>query len=66
MDREVLSRAVKTQDLEVHVSTVRTEHGVFTDIREYVPSLEAYGRGVIFPAALTKEIKAGLTAVNKK
>lgn len=55
-DRTVHSRTLKTDDIEIHVSTVITDEGPFTDIREYVVSLEQYGRGVTFPARLNVQV----------
>ena len=58
--RIVHSRAVKTDDIEVHTSTLETEFGPYVEIREYVVSLEQYGRGITFPAELTQVVQAGL------
>lgn len=60
--RTVHSRVPKTDDVEIHVSTLDTEHGQYTDIREFVVSLEQYGRGITFPARLTPPIVEGLNS----
>lgn len=60
IERTVLHRTVKTHDIEIHVSTLRTPLGEFTDIREYVVSLDQYGRGITFPASLTGDIALGV------
>lgn len=49
IEREVVARVVKTTDIEVHVTRLSTELGEYTEIREYVVSLEQYGRGITFP-----------------
>lgn len=54
--RIVHTRVPKTSDIEIHVSTLETAHGEFTDIREFVVSLEQYGRGITFPAELTGRV----------
>lgn len=58
MDRIVHSRAAKTADIEVHVSTVTSDSGTFGEVREYVVSLQQYGRGTTFP--LTPEMGAAM------
>lgn len=63
--RDVLTRTVhvrvsKTSDIEIHVSQIDTAWGQYTDIREYVVSLEQYGRGVTFPSNLAEPVMAGL------
>lgn len=60
--RTVHSTVPKTDDIEIHVSTLDTENGQYTDIREFVVSLEQYGRGITFPARLTPSIAEGLNA----
>lgn len=60
IERTVHSRVPKTDDIEIHVSTLDTENGQYTDIREFVVSLEQYGRGITFPARLTEEVQRGL------
>lgn len=49
-ERVVHARAKKTDDIEIHVSSLDTEYGLFTDIREFIVSLNQYGRGLTFPA----------------
>lgn len=58
--RKVISREVIADDLELHVVRTWTspEH-IFIEIRNYIPSLKEYGRGVTFPvAAGTRVAKA--------
>jgi hypothetical protein len=50
LNRTVHTRTPKTSDIEVRVSTLTTENGPFVEIREYVKSLDQYGRGITFPA----------------
>lgn len=66
LERTVHSTVEKAHDLEVHVSTLTTERGDYTEIREYVPSLQAYGRGITFPKELSKSVKDGLAQAGKK
>jgi hypothetical protein len=58
LNRTVHSRVAKTSDIEIHVSTLVTDSGTYTEIREYIKSLDQYGRGLTFPA--TQEITQGL------
>lgn len=49
--RTVLTRTPKTSDIEIHVSTLQPESGgIYAEVREYIVSLDQYGRGVTFPA----------------
>ena len=52
LTRTIHSRTSKTSDIEIHVSTLETSAGTFVDIREYVVSLERYGRGLTFPLSI--------------
>lgn len=47
--RTVHARVPKISDIEIHVSGIETSSGKFVDIREFVVSLEQYGRGLTFP-----------------
>jgi hypothetical protein len=59
--RKVFKRVPLVYDKELHVSTVDTPgDGMFVDLREFIPSLEAYGRGVTFSQEHFPEIMAGL------
>lgn len=61
VERTIHSRTPKTSDIEIHVSTLTTEGGlVFTEIREYIVSLDQYGRGITFPQDLTDAVEQGL------
>lgn len=61
--RTVKHRVRVADDLEVHMSnlTVAGEH--FVEIRNYVPSLKEYGRGITVPAALHDEVHKGFHKV---
>lgn len=50
IDREVVYVRPKAADIQYHVSVISTDHGKFLDFREYVKSLDEYGRGMTFPA----------------
>lgn len=57
--RRVLSTHPRRYDLDVHVCAVRFEERDYIDIREYIPSLEQYGRGILLPRDI-----AGLVATS--
>lgn len=59
-ERSVHVKVPTATDIEIHVSQMETEWGTFGDIREYVVSLDQYGRGITFPIANAREIIAGL------
>lgn len=62
--RTVLTKVPKASDIEIHVSTVATEYGEFTEVREYVVSLDQYGRGITFPAAAREKIAEALAGAS--
>lgn len=49
IQREVLGKVTKADDLEVHTCRARMNGVTVLDIREYVPSLKQYGRGTTLP-----------------
>jgi len=63
IQRTVHARVSKTDDIEIHVSTLETETGQYADIREFIISLQQYGRGITFPARFTETITRGLDGV---
>lgn len=59
--RKVHARIAYVHDKEIHVSTVQSpQDGMFIDCREYIPSLEAYGRGLTLPIGLLDEFMKGV------
>lgn len=54
---ELVGALPKGNDLEVHVRTVASDGEEFFDIREYVPSSETYGRGLLIPMAQRAALK---------
>jgi hypothetical protein len=64
MERKIHARVPYVSDKELHVSTVQSpEDGLFVDLREFIPSLEAYGRGLTFPLGLLDEVLKGMESV---
>lgn len=48
--REVLLSTPRRFDLEIHVSKIGAPEGLeYADIREFIPSLGQYGRGILLP-----------------
>lgn len=58
--RTVLVAVSKTSDIDIHVSSIDVDGVPYTDIREYIVSLDRYGRGITFPGAFNAEIAAGV------
>ena len=48
--REVLLRVPRRYDLDIHVAKITIEDGTYVDVREFIPSLQQYGRGILIPA----------------
>jgi len=49
-ERKVLETIPRRYDLEIHVCEVTVEDRTYLDIREFIPSMQQYGRGVLIPA----------------
>jgi hypothetical protein len=59
--RRVHARIPYVSDKEIHVSTVTSpDELLLVDAREYIPSLDAYGRGLTFPMPLLNHFMEGL------
>lgn len=58
--RTVVERIPVADDLEVHVSKVEVDGLQAVDLRNFVPSTESYGRGLIIPAELVKAVRSAL------
>lgn len=62
--REVHVIVPYVDDKELRVTTVESPAGVpFVDLREYIPSLGEYGRGITFPSGLLHEVMEGFESV---
>lgn len=62
--RKVRVRVPYVSDKELHVSLVASPNdGDFVDLREFIPSLKQYGRGITFPLELLDEVSGGLEAI---
>lgn len=50
--RATTGKIKKFDDVEIHVSEVHAEGQVYAEIREFIPSLGSYGKGLTFPVEL--------------
>lgn len=66
LERNVHTKVQKAGDLEIHVSTLTTPYGLYVEVREFIPSLSAYGRGITYPKEINKAVKEGLIQAGKK
>lgn len=64
IERTVASRISKFDDVEVHVSKVVAQGQTYVEIREFVPSLGQYGKGVTLPMSLLDTLSSGLEMVS--
>ncbi|MFE9525255.1 hypothetical protein [Streptomyces sp. NPDC006631] len=59
--RKIHARIQYVYDKEIHVSTVQgPDDGQYVDLREFIPSLDAYGRGLTLPIGLLDEVLRGV------
>lgn len=67
IQREVLSKVVKAEDLEVHLSKAVMAGVAVLDVRDYCPSTDTYGRGTTIPwnSESLKLVKAGAAAAER-
>jgi hypothetical protein len=61
--RELVATVPKAADLDIHVSILHTEWADYAEIREYVPSREIYGRGVLIPHTALEEVTIALLSI---
>jgi hypothetical protein len=65
-DKEAIDRNVHVEipyvsDKNIHVSSVRAPEGLLlVEVREHIPSLGEYGRGITFPMSLLNDVMDGL------
>lgn len=64
IDRELVTTFYTTEDRMIHISRLNVRESVYLDIREFVPSLQEYGRGLTVPAHLASELLDGLVLFN--
>jgi hypothetical protein len=55
----------KGRDLEMHVSFTKIEGLEFVELRDFIPSLEEYGKGYLFPSSLLAEVVEVLTEMDR-
>lgn len=58
---EVLAELPRRHDLKVRVSRVDVDGVSYYDIREWVPSILQWGRGVLLPVDVAKQVGIVLT-----
>lgn len=62
-NRKVLLSTSRKFDLDLHVSELQVEDGTYADLREFIPSLGQYGRGVLIPKAKIREIAKAMLEI---
>lgn len=55
----------KANDLVVRVRRLKVDGETFVDIREFVPSIEVYGRGILVPLEASVELSKAIAAARK-
>lgn len=68
INRVVLAKVTKAEDLEVHTCKAQVDGVTVLDIRDFVPSTGEYGRGTSLPwnTETLKVLQAALTAAKKE
>lgn len=59
-ERQVVATFARRFDLEIHVAKITVEELPYVDVREYVPSLGQYGRGILLPKHMAVEISSAI------
>lgn len=57
----VLAEFPRRHDLTVRVSRVLIEEAVYYDIREWIPSIQQWGRGILLPEKIAKAVGLKVT-----
>lgn len=60
--RKVYKKIQVRSDIEIHVYRRRVDNVDFYDVREFVVSLDQYGRGITFPGDVFDDVWTGLEA----
>jgi len=61
IEREVVAKIPKFEDIEVHASKVTAEGKEFFELREFIVSLGEYGKGLTLPISMLNGVlDAGL------
>jgi len=55
-EREIVVTLNRRHDLDIHVSRIVVEERSYVDVREFIPSLAQYGRGILLPVDRAEEI----------
>lgn len=66
IDSEIVHKIDVTNDMQIHVTVTRTPAGEFIDVRNYVPSVDRYARGIVFPADLGRELIEALRQARRR
>ncbi len=53
---KVYSKLGKGSDLQLHIKITKADGLEMVNIRDFIPSLKLYGRGVLFDVALLPEV----------
>lgn len=61
--REVVLTVPRKYDIEIHVSKATIDEAEYVDIREYVVSLQQYGRGIVLPKTSLYEVIGALHSI---
>ncbi len=56
----------KASDLKLAIKTTRIDGVEYVDIRDYVPSTEVYGKGVLFERHLLTDVIDALVRLNER
>lgn len=63
LTRIVIERVPVADDLEIHVCVVEVSGVRAVDLRNFIPSTQTYGRGLIIPQEHAKAVRAALGKV---
>lgn len=61
--RSVEHTFTRKRDLDVHVGTIEVAEHHYVDLREFIPSMEQYGRGILLPMAELPGVIETLTSI---
>lgn len=62
----LVERITRDDDLEIHIREIEFDGLALVDVREYIPSRELYGHGIMFPESLTETLHGALGSVMER
>ncbi len=64
--RRIVRSVDVADDLQAHISVLTVDGEDFVEIRNWIVSTESYGRGILLPIKVTRQLRDGLSELLKE